>query len=127
MSAWATQRRTALTVRPRSPATSVIDLSLVRHSSTTSALYSSENDRRGRFRFSSMVSILDILPGLCSPIVDVRQNGGRPVRADNALALAAEPGQFDELRKALFAGQPREGTGGFTTEDLVRFGAQVGL
>jgi protein-disulfide isomerase len=53
--------------------------------------------------------------------------GEESVRADNALALAAEAGYFDELRKALFADQPREGTGGFTTKDLVRFGAQVGL
>jgi protein-disulfide isomerase len=53
--------------------------------------------------------------------------GEESVRADNALALAGEAGHFDELRKILFAGQPREGTGGFTTEDLVRFGAQVGL
>jgi protein-disulfide isomerase len=53
--------------------------------------------------------------------------GEESVRADNALALAAEAGHFDELRKVLFADQPREGTGGFTTEDLVRFGAQVGL
>ena len=47
--------------------------------------------------------------------------------ADNALALAAEAGRFDELRRALFAAQPPEGTGGFTTEDLVGLGAQVGL
>jgi protein-disulfide isomerase len=53
--------------------------------------------------------------------------GQESVRADNALALAAETGRFDELRKALFAAQPPEGTGGFTTEDLVRLGAQVGL
>jgi len=53
--------------------------------------------------------------------------GEESVRADNALALAAEAGRFDQLRKALFADQPTEGTGGFTTEDLVRFGAQVGL
>lgn len=48
-------------------------------------------------------------------------------RADNALALAAEDGHFDELRQALFAAQPAEGTGGFTTDDLLRLGAQVGL
>src|SRR6202035_1185813 len=48
MSAWATQRRTALTVRPRSRDTSEIVLPLVRHRSITSALYSSENDRRTR-------------------------------------------------------------------------------
>jgi protein-disulfide isomerase len=53
--------------------------------------------------------------------------GEESVRADNALALAAEASQFDELRKTLFADQPREGTGGFTTEDLIRFGAQAGL
>jgi Thioredoxin len=53
--------------------------------------------------------------------------GPESVRADNALALAAESGRFDELRRALFAAQPPEGTGGFTTEDLVGLGAQVGL
>jgi len=53
--------------------------------------------------------------------------GPESVRADNALALAAEVGRFDELRRALFAAQPPEGTGGFTTEDLLRLGAQVGL
>jgi hypothetical protein len=53
--------------------------------------------------------------------------GPESVRADNALALAAEAGRFDELRSALFAAQPPEGTGGFTTEDLVGLGAQVGL
>lgn len=53
--------------------------------------------------------------------------GQESVRADNALALAAGAGHFDELRKALFAAQPPEGTGGFTTEVLVRLGGQVGL
>ncbi len=53
--------------------------------------------------------------------------GPESVRADNALALAAEAGRFDELRRALFAAQPPEGTGGFTAEDLLRLGAQVGL
>jgi hypothetical protein len=53
--------------------------------------------------------------------------GPESVRADNALALAAEVDSFDELRQALFAAQPPEGTGGFTTEDLVRLGARVGL
>jgi protein-disulfide isomerase len=53
--------------------------------------------------------------------------GPESVRADNALALAAEAGRFDELRRALFAAQPPEGTGGFTTRDLLRLGAQVGL
>ena len=53
--------------------------------------------------------------------------GPESVRADNALALAAEAGRFDELRRSLFAAQPREGTGGFTTEDLLRLGADSGL
>jgi protein-disulfide isomerase len=53
--------------------------------------------------------------------------GQESVRADNALALAAEAGHFDELRRALFAAQPPEGTGGFTTQDLLRLGEQVGL
>ncbi len=53
--------------------------------------------------------------------------GAESVRADNALALAAEAGRFDELRQALFADQPPEGSGGFTTEDLLRLGARVGL
>jgi protein-disulfide isomerase len=53
--------------------------------------------------------------------------GPESVRADNALALAAEAGLFDELRRELFADQPPEGTGGFTTEDLLGLGAQVGL
>jgi hypothetical protein len=53
--------------------------------------------------------------------------GPESVRADNALALAAEAGRFDELRKALFSAQPPEGTGGFTIEDLLHLGAQVGL
>lgn len=53
--------------------------------------------------------------------------GPESVRADNALALAAEVGRFDELRQALFAAQPPEGTGGFTTDDLLGLGAEVGL
>ena len=53
--------------------------------------------------------------------------GPESVRADNALALAAEAARFDELRHALFAAQPAEGTGGFTTEDLLGLGASVGL
>jgi hypothetical protein len=53
--------------------------------------------------------------------------GAESVRADNALALAAEAGRFDELRQALFSEQPPEGSGGFTSEDLLRIGAQVGL
>lgn len=53
--------------------------------------------------------------------------GPESVRADNALALAAEAGRFDDLRRALFAAQPPEGTGGFTAADLLRLGEEVGL
>jgi protein-disulfide isomerase len=53
--------------------------------------------------------------------------GEESVRADNALVLAAEAGRFDELRHELFAAQPPEGTGGFTTEELLRLGARSGL
>jgi hypothetical protein len=53
--------------------------------------------------------------------------GVESLRADNALALAAEANRFDELRVALFAAQPPEGTGGFTTEDLLQLGQRVGL
>jgi protein-disulfide isomerase len=53
--------------------------------------------------------------------------GIESVRADNALALAAEEGRFDELRQQLFASQPEEGTGGFTVEDLRQLGEQAGL
>jgi len=48
--------------------------------------------------------------------------GAESVRADNALALAAEADRFDQLRQALFSAQPPEGSGGFTIEDLVRIG-----
>jgi protein-disulfide isomerase len=53
--------------------------------------------------------------------------GPESVRADNALALAAKAGRFDQLRKALFAAQPPEGTGGFTKGDLLQLGAEIGL
>ena len=53
--------------------------------------------------------------------------GPESVRANNALALAAEENRFDELRHGLFASQPPEGTGGFTTEDLLVLGERSGL
>jgi protein-disulfide isomerase len=51
--------------------------------------------------------------------------GPESVRADNALALAAEVGRFDELRRVLFENQPPESSGGFTAEDLVDLGARA--
>ena len=53
--------------------------------------------------------------------------GVESVRADNALALAAEAGRFDELRRQMFADQPAESTGGYTVDDLIDRGRQVGL
>jgi protein-disulfide isomerase len=53
--------------------------------------------------------------------------GIESVRADNALALAAEAGRFDELRRQLFASQPEENSGGFTVADLTTLGEAVGL
>src|SRR5271154_3530051 len=53
--------------------------------------------------------------------------GIESVRADNALALAAELGQFNVLRLHLFAAQPPEQTGGFAIPDLIELGKQVNL
>jgi hypothetical protein len=53
--------------------------------------------------------------------------GPESVRADNALALAAEAGRFDQLRREVFAAQPPEHSGGFTVEDLLDLGRRVDL
>jgi len=53
--------------------------------------------------------------------------GVESVRADNALAAAQDEGKFELLREALFAHQPEEHTGGFTTDDLLELGRSVGL
>jgi hypothetical protein len=53
--------------------------------------------------------------------------GVESVRAGNALALAAEVGHFDQLRRELFAAQPPEGSGGFTISDLIELGRRAGL
>lgn len=53
--------------------------------------------------------------------------GIESVRAANALAVAAGAGRFDELRREMFANQPPEHSGGFTTEDLLDLGSRVGL
>jgi Thioredoxin len=53
--------------------------------------------------------------------------GVESVRADNALALAAEVGRFDQLRQEVFAAQPAENTGGFTVTDLIELGQRAGL
>ena len=53
--------------------------------------------------------------------------GDESVRAANALAVAAGAGRFDELRREMFANQPPEHSGGFSTQDLVGLGRRVGL
>lgn len=53
--------------------------------------------------------------------------GPESVRADNALALAAEIGRFEELRVTLFAAQPPEGTGGFSVEVLLQLSTDAGI
>ena len=53
--------------------------------------------------------------------------GPESVRAGNALALAAERGHFDELRRAIFENQPAEQSGGYTPADLVKLGELAGL
>jgi hypothetical protein len=53
--------------------------------------------------------------------------GVESVRADNALALAAEVGRFDDLRGLLFRNQPPENTGGFTAANLIDLGRRAGM
>lgn len=53
--------------------------------------------------------------------------GPESVRAANALAAAAEAGLFDQLRRDLFAHQPAEKSGGFTTADLLEGGRRAGV
>jgi protein-disulfide isomerase len=53
--------------------------------------------------------------------------GPESVRAVAALAAAADQGRFAELRDAMFAHQPKERTGGYTTAQLVALGRTVGL
>ncbi|MFP5373081.1 MAG: DsbA family protein, partial [Actinomycetes bacterium] len=53
--------------------------------------------------------------------------GPESVRAGNALALAAEAGRFDQLRREVFAAQPPEHSGGFTSEELLHLGRRAGL
>jgi Thioredoxin len=51
--------------------------------------------------------------------------GDESVRAANVLAAAAKFGKFDELRREIFANQPPEHSGGFTTEDAEALGALI--
>ena len=51
--------------------------------------------------------------------------GEESERAANAFGCAADQGRADEYLTVLFENQPLEGTGGFTTNDLVALGAQA--
>lgn len=53
--------------------------------------------------------------------------GVESVRAANALAVAAQAGRFDELRREVFLNQPPEHSDGFTSEDLLELGRRAGL
>jgi hypothetical protein len=53
--------------------------------------------------------------------------GVESVRAANALAVAAGIGGFDELRREIFANQPEEHSGGFSTQELLDMGSHAGL
>jgi hypothetical protein len=53
--------------------------------------------------------------------------GEESVRAANALAVAAQANKFDELRREIFANQPPEHSGGFSTEDLLDLGRRAGV
>jgi hypothetical protein len=53
--------------------------------------------------------------------------GPESVRAVNALAAAQAAGRFEPLREEIYAEQPPEKTGGFTSGDLIAMGARVGL
>jgi hypothetical protein len=53
--------------------------------------------------------------------------GPGSVRADNALALAAEEERFDQLRMELFRDQPPEGEAEFTIDLLIELGRRAGL
>src|SRR5829696_1949842 len=95
--AWRTHSRTAVSVRSKSRATCPIERSPRWHSSTISALNSGVNDRRARGCLPSMVSMMDILPGVVPLMVDVRQSGSGPAGARAQLAPLF-PGGHDSLR-----------------------------
>jgi protein-disulfide isomerase len=53
--------------------------------------------------------------------------GEESERAANAFGCAADAGRAGEYLTVLFENQPPEGSGGFTTEDLVAFGGDAGI
>ncbi|HSF26400.1 MAG TPA: thioredoxin domain-containing protein, partial [Actinomycetes bacterium] len=53
--------------------------------------------------------------------------GQESVRAANAAACAADADAFPAFHATLYANQPPERTGGFTTDELIAHGKQVGI
>jgi protein-disulfide isomerase len=53
--------------------------------------------------------------------------GEESQRAANALGCAADQGRAGEYLTVLFENQPEEGTGGFTSDDLVALGTAAGI
>jgi protein-disulfide isomerase len=53
--------------------------------------------------------------------------GPDSVRAANATGCATDAGKFAAYHGALYANQPKENSGGYSTDNLLRFGSQVGL
>jgi protein-disulfide isomerase len=54
------------------------------------------------------------------------QPPGYPLLAANAMLCAAEAGIFPDYHASLYAAQPREGTSGYTPEDLAQLGIALG-
>jgi protein-disulfide isomerase len=53
--------------------------------------------------------------------------GEESERAANAFGCAADQGRAGEYLTVLFENQPEEGTGGFTSDDLLALGAEAGI
>jgi protein-disulfide isomerase len=53
--------------------------------------------------------------------------GEESERAANAFGCAADQARAGEYLTVLFENQPQEGTGGFTTEDLITLGGEAGI
>lgn len=54
------------------------------------------------------------------------QPPGYPLTAANAMLCAAEAGVFPDYHASLYAAQPREGTPGYTPDDLAQLGTTLG-
>jgi len=64
--------------------------------------------------------VVNILDGLSNP-------AGYSTNAGNAALCAAEAGQFPDYHASLFANQPREGARGYSDDQLVKLGRDVGI